>query len=272
MRRTVASLRRLAARRANAGRRGERGYNMVVLMVLVTVLNVLVAAALPAWSAVIQRDKEQELIFRGLQYAEAIRVFQKRFGRLPVRLEELVEVEPRSIRRLWEDPLTGEARWGLIFAGTGAPVPVPGGGSAEGVELGGGTGLDGEPPAPVTNDPDQLTQGPISGVYSLAKGEPMIQFLGKDRYDEWQFTVELVAQVMARGGQAPDLRHAAASQIIQAPTIPDLSSRWIGRPWPRELQQILQQGGMPGQPPGVAPGPAQGGMPGQTPSVAAPRR
>ena len=73
-------------------RRRSRGYNLVAVVMLVTVLNVLVAAALPLWSTAIRRDKEEELISRGLQYAEAIRIFQKRFGRLPNRLPELLEV------------------------------------------------------------------------------------------------------------------------------------------------------------------------------------
>jgi len=46
---------------------------------------------------VIRREKEEELVFRGLQYAEAIRVFQNRFQRPPIRLQELIEVEPRSM-------------------------------------------------------------------------------------------------------------------------------------------------------------------------------
>ena len=254
-------------RRPPHRRRGEHGYNMVVLMVLVTVMNVLVAAALPAWSGVIQREKEQELIFRGLQYAEAIRVYQKRFGQFPTKLEELVEVEPRSIRRLWEDPMTGEARWGLIFAGAGVPGPAP--------PPGGEAGAGGGPRGPFggsgeerpTSGPDQRTIGPISGVYSLAKGEAMIDFMGKERYDEWHFTVDVLQQAMAKTGRPPDLRHAAASQLPSGPTVPDLSSRWIGRPWPRQLQEAmqLQQGGMPGQP-GVAPG-QEGMAPAPVPGV-----
>ena len=60
-----------------------------MLMVLVTALNVLVAAALPAWTAMEQREKEEELIFRGLQYAEAIRV-------LPVPLRQACRCAWRS--------------------------------------------------------------------------------------------------------------------------------------------------------------------------------
>lgn len=263
---------RRGRRRPQRHERGERGYNMVVLMVLVTVLNVLVAAALPAWSGVIQREKEEELIFRGLQYAEAIRVFQARFGRLPNRLEELVEVEPRSIRRLWEDPMTGEARWALIFAGAGTPIPgQPGetqpGQPPQGQDLGGGGFPDdgGEPPV-VTNDPDELVQGPISGVRSLARGEAMLEFQGKQRYSEWQFTVDVLQQQInfrAAGGGPNSMPGVGVPNAAggSGPRVPDLSSRWIGRPWPRELEQSLQQGGMPGGV-GVQPGGAPGEMPG----------
>ena len=52
------------------------GYNLVALMVLVAVINITVAAALPSVSQAMRREREAELIFRGLQYAEAIRVFQ----------------------------------------------------------------------------------------------------------------------------------------------------------------------------------------------------
>jgi type II secretory pathway pseudopilin PulG len=87
---------------------------MVALMVAVTILTILTAMALPVWSQQMQREKEEELIFRGWQYAEAIRVFQQRHGRLPTRLEELIEVEPRSIRQLWKDPMTEDGEWGIV--------------------------------------------------------------------------------------------------------------------------------------------------------------
>ena len=93
----------------------EAGYNLVILLVLVTILNIMVGAALPAWTHLAKREKEEELIFRGMQYAEAIRVFQQRHGRFPVRLEELLETEPRSIRQLFEDPMTEHGSWGLLI-------------------------------------------------------------------------------------------------------------------------------------------------------------
>lgn len=90
---------------ALVNRRGAAGYSLVVLIMAVTVLNIMLAAALPKWSGMIQRDKEEELISRGWQYAEAIRVFQRRFQRYPLKLEELIKVKPRCIRQLWKDPM-----------------------------------------------------------------------------------------------------------------------------------------------------------------------
>ena len=249
-------------------RRAQAGYTLVMLMVLVTVLNVLVAAALPAWTAMQQRDKEEELIFRGLQYAEAIRVFQSRFGRLPVRLKELIEVEPRSIRQLWKDPLTGKNDWGLVFASAGGGAPQPGSpASGAGEDLTGGSGLK-----PSSGSGETVTQGPIVGVFSRAKGDSIKTFNGKDTYAEWRFTVELISQKLGggqpqpglgpggtdangrpnppgAGGGVPGVPPNGGGLIQPGGGPPDLSSRWIGRPWPPELQTLVN---------GSAPNPQQG--------------
>jgi type II secretory pathway pseudopilin PulG len=186
-------------------RRGEAGYNLVILIVAITVLNILVAAALPLWSQVIRRDKERELISRGLQYAEAIRVFKQRFGRPPVRLEELVEVEPRCIRQLWKDPMTKSGRWALVFEGAedaGAVVP-PSDGRAGGPRIGGdptgGGGVE-EGEGGDTLDPDappgaggEVAVGPIAGVRSRSREESIMVFLGQNRYDRWIFRPEIFA-------------------------------------------------------------------------------
>jgi len=72
-------------------RRGEAGYNLVILVVAITVMGILLAIALPSWGSIIRRDREEELIFRGFQYAEAIRCYKHRNGGLlPVRLEDLI--------------------------------------------------------------------------------------------------------------------------------------------------------------------------------------
>ncbi len=102
-----------------AKRQAEAGYNLVILVVMITVMNIVISKALPLWSAVIQREKEEELIFRGMQYAEAIRVYEQRTGGLPTKLEQLIEVEPRCIRQLWTNPMAKDGSWELILPGQG---------------------------------------------------------------------------------------------------------------------------------------------------------
>ncbi len=102
-----------------AKRQAEAGYNLVILVVMITVMNIVISKALPLWSAVIQREKEEELIFRGMQYAEAIRVYEQRTGGLPTKLEQLIEVEPRCIRQLWENPMAKDGSWEIILPGQG---------------------------------------------------------------------------------------------------------------------------------------------------------
>jgi type II secretory pathway pseudopilin PulG len=178
-------------------RRGEAGYNLVVLVVALTVLSILVAAALPLWSQAIRRDKEEELISRGLQYAEGIRVFQHRFGRLPVRLEELVEVEPRCLRKLWKDPLTEDGRWAPVFAGT-EEVPVPP--EPPDGRTRGRRDLPRDPEPGDSLDPNappeegqEVAVGPIIGVRSRSHEESVLNFLGQTRHDRWVFRADVFA-------------------------------------------------------------------------------
>ena len=222
-----------------------------MVVMIIAVMSILVTAVLPLWSTQAKRDKEQELISRGMQYAEAIRVFQRRFGRLPVRLEELVEVEPRSIRRLWDDPMTGSRNWIRIFEGT-----PPGG-----VPIDPATGLpmvdpDGDG---VPGEGESSFVGPIRGVRSAASGESLQKFLNQTSYSGWEFRSDLFSRY-----------RAAPSEL----GIPRWNALTIGRPFrysqPGEPGINLNPGvppggsGIPGQPPG-APGPRPP-RPGRNPS------
>jgi type II secretory pathway pseudopilin PulG len=221
-------------------------YTLVTLLVLVTVLNVLVAAALPLWSQQIQREKEEELIFRGLQYAEAIRLFQTQFGRYPLQLEELLELEPRHIRQLWKDPMTEDGRWGLIFA-QGTPTGEGGRGGQPGIvdsALQQGNDLTGSAMTTGTAQPglsdnfgnrdrrdrrnrrdegrddDIVTTGPILGVHSRSDETAIKRFLDGDKYSSWLFTPDIIP-----------IAPTAPGEIV-----PSLNSKWIGRPFPQGFE------------------------------------
>ena len=197
--------------------RPVRGYALVALIVIVAVMNVLVAASLPYWSQIVKRDKEAELIFRGLQYAEAIRVFQLRINRLPNTLDELIEVNPRSIRQLWKDPMTEDGEWDVIRAqdqgggGQGRARQIAGGSAP------GGTGLEDQS----ERGRRRQTIGPIVGVRSRSKEEGSRKFMGSTSYANWQFTVELIPAPVT----IPD------TLLIPRPT-----SDWVGKPFREDLQ------------------------------------
>ena len=45
--------------------RYEHGYAMAVLLVAMAIMAIMMTAAMPVWKQLAQREKEQELIFRG---------------------------------------------------------------------------------------------------------------------------------------------------------------------------------------------------------------
>lgn len=234
-------------------RRREAGYNLVMLMVIITLLNIAVAASLPMWSTQIQRDKEEELISRGWQYVEAIRVFQNRFQRLPVRVEELIEVKPRCIRRLWKDPMTDGGKFMPVFQNQGTPLqgqPDPDGLQGKGDPKEGSTGKDedtetGEVPFG-GKDPNAVAVGPIVGVRSRSHKKSILVLFGREKYDEWQFTLESLLggqrQAPPPGGQLNPAGGQPGVGMSGAGI--NLSTRWIGRPLPSIFQPPA--GALPG--------------------------
>jgi len=90
------------------------GYTLIILLFAVSILIIGLLVAVPVWQTQIQREKEEELIFRGKQYAEAIRIFQlKKPGTFPKTLDELIE--EKCIRRLYSDPMTKNGEWNIIL-------------------------------------------------------------------------------------------------------------------------------------------------------------
>jgi uncharacterized membrane protein YgcG len=83
-------------------------------MVGVAIMTILVSAAAEKWSTILRRDRETELVFRGLEYAQAISDYQKELGALPMELEALLKKGPRNhryIRQLYREPFNKEGKW-----------------------------------------------------------------------------------------------------------------------------------------------------------------
>jgi type II secretory pathway pseudopilin PulG len=100
--------------------KGAGGYVLIMLLFIVTAMGIGLLVAVPIWQTQIQREREEELIFRGKQYVEAVRVFQvKKPGTFPKTLEELVE--EKCLRRPFRDPMNPDGDWNIILLPEGGP-------------------------------------------------------------------------------------------------------------------------------------------------------
>jgi type II secretory pathway pseudopilin PulG len=94
------------------------GYAFVVLMVALTVMLIALTTALPSVYHESQREKEDELIFRGNQYARAIYLFQRQFRRYPQSVDELIRTNNmRFLRQAYTDPMSPSGKWRFIHVG-----------------------------------------------------------------------------------------------------------------------------------------------------------
>ena len=92
----------------------EYGYTLLIVMFAIFLLTLGLMLAMPVWQTQVQRELEEELIFRGEQYVEAVRLFQtKNPGNFPSSFDELLE--EKFIRRLFPDPMTEAGEWNVIL-------------------------------------------------------------------------------------------------------------------------------------------------------------
>ena len=93
--------------------RGERGYVLLVLLLFVAMLSIGFFAAVRQLDFQVKRDREEEMIHRGVQYSRAIKAFYKKFGRYPTRIEDLENTNGmRFLRRRYKDPLNRDKATG----------------------------------------------------------------------------------------------------------------------------------------------------------------
>jgi type II secretory pathway pseudopilin PulG len=87
----------------------ESGYMLLTLMLMVALMFIFATALVIPIKFTMQRDQETEMIHRGVQYSRAIRGYYKKFGRYPVKLEDLDNTNNlRYLRKHYKDPITGK--------------------------------------------------------------------------------------------------------------------------------------------------------------------
>jgi type II secretory pathway pseudopilin PulG len=212
-------------------RHGEAGYAMAVLLVGMSIAAIMMTAVMPVWKQMAQREKEEELVFRGLQYVRALRLFSTKYANAaPPSLDVLVE--QRFIRKKFKDPITNDD-FQPILAGQAIPgastAPQTGANAGRGANTGAntgrsgasapsqfGSGIGGSTSAqPQTGRPGGAgtpggtspigspgagAVGGIMGVVSKSKDKSIRLYNGRSHYNEWAFINTPQQQAPGQGG------------------------------------------------------------------------
>lgn len=140
-----------------------------MVLFIIAIMGVMLAAGAQVWHQAAQREREEELLFVGNQFRQAIgQYYQRTSGtvkKFPATLESLLKDErqlatQRYLRKIFHDPIAGGGEWGLVqTAGSG-----------------------------------------ITGVYSLSQETPLKSsnfrladgaFEGAAKYSDWKFVYTL---------------------------------------------------------------------------------
>ncbi|MFN7947812.1 MAG: hypothetical protein U0Z53_20855 [Blastocatellia bacterium] len=190
-------------------RRHEQGYAMIALLAAMTISLIFIAAALPSLKHNMQREREEEMFYRGEQIATAIMLFQQDNRQPPTSLAQLTEYNPLTKKRYLRasalrDPLTLKGEWRLVRAGDPAlkelalaymkamkmqdPRQLPQVLQAALITPGGlplDTGTGDSQDAKKDGEPQLGSEaGPIVGVASKSKDQIIRNYYGIETYDK----------------------------------------------------------------------------------------
>jgi type II secretory pathway pseudopilin PulG len=155
--------------------RAQRGFTYLTALFILAILMGGLALLGEVWETSAKREREAELLFIGNQYRRAIGLYYESTPgaakRYPRELQDLIKDSrqpstQRYLRRLYPDPMTGKAEWGLVKAADGG----------------------------------------IGGVHSLSEEAPLkvsgfrvrdADLEGKGKYSDWRFNYKPAAPAAA---------------------------------------------------------------------------
>jgi len=104
-----------------ARRRTERGYAILLVLFLVTLMLIATISVAPNILTGGRREKETEMIWRGKQYTRAIKLYYRKTGKFPTSMDDLTKPKfgsLRFMRQAYKDPMNKkDGEWRLIYVG-----------------------------------------------------------------------------------------------------------------------------------------------------------
>jgi hypothetical protein len=108
-------------RHGSATAKSQSGFALMMVMFLTTVLLVSAMMAAPYVRTERQREKEEEMIWRGKQYVRGIKLYYRKVGRFPTSMDDLTKPKLGSLRfmrQAYKDPMNKEdGAWRFIYVG-----------------------------------------------------------------------------------------------------------------------------------------------------------
>ena len=193
-------------------RQDEQGYVLLMLLLVMSLMAIAAAIIVSDLKFEMKRDREGEMVHRGVQYSRAIKLYYKKFSRYPAKIEDLESTNRlRFLRKRYKDPLNCSKgtcldfkvlHYGEVQMAMGAGLGIPGAampgpnapiGLAPGSGLGGSSfsapgQLQGTPQSPTNSDTAQgSTDAGQSGTQSGILQEPhhrSSEILGSVRHQQ----------------------------------------------------------------------------------------
>lgn len=134
-------------------------------IIVVNIFAILALTARTMWETEIQRDNEDELLFRARQYRMAIEFYVKENNNLYPRDFDVL-YEKKYLRQLFKDPMSDDGKWNYVMRG-------------------GTTGKDELLVVPEDYLAQYIDSARIVGVVSTSVEEGFREYRGKKRYSEW---------------------------------------------------------------------------------------
>jgi len=196
---------------------GEEGYILAAVIIMLAVLMIFMAGAVPKVREDIRRDQEIETMHRGKQYIRAVQLYYHKFRHFPPNVDALEDTNmQRFLRKRYLDPLTGQDDWVPVLYGQnkapltmgyfgqpltmGAAVLTPAAGSNSGSNNGaGGTPIPTAFPTSFSGSNSGLTPSAgmpmgngagIMGFSPAADKDSILIYKTKTHYTEWEFVYD----------------------------------------------------------------------------------
>lgn len=99
------------------------GFTYIGLLLMMAIAGIALGAAGLSWQNTLRAEREQELLFIGGQYRDALNSYflstPSGINSYPVALQDLLQDKrypgiKRHLRKLYADPMTGRTDWGLV--------------------------------------------------------------------------------------------------------------------------------------------------------------